>query len=593
MKSAPILPLLMLAGHQLTTAAPLTTAFNYSGQLQVSGLPANGLFDFQFAIGAAESGEWLRGAYGIEDVPVSNGLFTVSIDFGESVLNGDRRWLEIAVRDGSTAGAFTTLLPRQELGASPYALFAKEAGHAATAAQVQWSNIAGLPPDFADGTDANNTYSAGAGLSLSGNTFSIPLSGVNNAMLAGSIALSKLSAAGAGDGQVIKFNASGNKWEVASDNAGATYTVGVGLSLFDNTIALGTVPLDHLNTAGAIPGSALTFDGGAVRWASPPAPLGLPYLGAASPAFGDAAFAVRNDAAPEVGLFFPGPAIAGTHSSSGVGVWGASHDGRGVSGVSESGEGVRGAHSGAEGSAPGVRGLTSSISYNATGVKGEVTSTNSIAYSAGVLGVNRGVSWGGSGVLGTHEGSGVGVLGFSQRGAGVLGWSVEGPGVRASAPTPSGTALEIHQGAIRVTSAGVNTPTASFILEATLQNMRNEEGAEVPTLVVIDNPQTNDDPDAMILVTPHSQRTGKRGMRGIPGQVGVVYDDDGTLAGVQGRWLVWAWGFAGGGDPFRLGLIPGDRFNVLVMGSAEERWDGPVEGVIRNGPLWDILAPKD
>ena len=52
-------------------------------------------------------------------VVVSNGLFTVTLDFGTGVFNGDARWLDIAVKTNS-AGGFTTLMPRQPLTPSPY-----------------------------------------------------------------------------------------------------------------------------------------------------------------------------------------------------------------------------------------------------------------------------------------------------------------------------------------------------------------------------------------------------------------------------------------------------------------------------------------
>jgi len=50
---------------------------------------------------------------------VSDGYFTVQLDFGSGVFTGDARWLEIAVDCGSGA---TALGPRQELTAAPYAL---------------------------------------------------------------------------------------------------------------------------------------------------------------------------------------------------------------------------------------------------------------------------------------------------------------------------------------------------------------------------------------------------------------------------------------------------------------------------------------
>jgi formylglycine-generating enzyme required for sulfatase activity len=55
-------------------------------------------------------------------VPVSEGLFTVTLDFGAN-FSGNNRWLEIAVRTNGS-GAFSTLSPRQQITAAPYAITA-------------------------------------------------------------------------------------------------------------------------------------------------------------------------------------------------------------------------------------------------------------------------------------------------------------------------------------------------------------------------------------------------------------------------------------------------------------------------------------
>jgi len=107
-------------------------------------------------------------------VGVSNGLFTVTLDFGGGVFTGQARWLEIAVRTNGS-GAFTALQPRQELMPAPYALYATNAGAAAyaamagsalTASNTPWSGLTGVPAGFADGVDNDTTYTAGAGLQL-------------------------------------------------------------------------------------------------------------------------------------------------------------------------------------------------------------------------------------------------------------------------------------------------------------------------------------------------------------------------------------------------------------------------------------------
>jgi len=105
-------------------AAPLTTAFTYQGQLKEGGAPAAGAYDFEFrlfdlAAGGAQQGSMIPK----NDVLVENGLITVDLDFGPA-FDGNRRWLDVRVRDGASAGAFTPLTSRQELTAAPYALYA-------------------------------------------------------------------------------------------------------------------------------------------------------------------------------------------------------------------------------------------------------------------------------------------------------------------------------------------------------------------------------------------------------------------------------------------------------------------------------------
>src|SRR5208283_2027691 len=59
---------------------------------------------------------------------VTNGLFTVLIDFGPGVFSGQSNWLEIAVETNGVT-TFTTLSPRQELTPVPYAIFAEGASN--------------------------------------------------------------------------------------------------------------------------------------------------------------------------------------------------------------------------------------------------------------------------------------------------------------------------------------------------------------------------------------------------------------------------------------------------------------------------------
>jgi len=119
-----MLLMLALAGVEGVQAqgGPIDTSFTYQGQLKESGLLANGAYDFQFSLyDAASGGSQVGSTLTREDVTVSDGLFTVTLDFGE-VFDGSKRWLEIAVRPGNSTGAYTTLSPRQALTATPHTL---------------------------------------------------------------------------------------------------------------------------------------------------------------------------------------------------------------------------------------------------------------------------------------------------------------------------------------------------------------------------------------------------------------------------------------------------------------------------------------
>ncbi len=101
--------------------AALGTAFTYQGHLKKDGTPVNGNCDFLFSLWDAETGGNQIGS-NVEktNVPVSNGLFTVQLDFGSGAFQGDARWLEITIKCAGDLGY--VLSPRQLLTPAPYAL---------------------------------------------------------------------------------------------------------------------------------------------------------------------------------------------------------------------------------------------------------------------------------------------------------------------------------------------------------------------------------------------------------------------------------------------------------------------------------------
>jgi hypothetical protein len=102
------------------SAAPLGSAFTYQGHLTDGTNPANGSYTFQFELyDALADGMPIGPTIDVDPLSVSNGLFTVRLDFGSGAFSGEARWLEITVN-----GA--VLSPRQPLSPTPYAIMATD-----------------------------------------------------------------------------------------------------------------------------------------------------------------------------------------------------------------------------------------------------------------------------------------------------------------------------------------------------------------------------------------------------------------------------------------------------------------------------------
>jgi len=180
------LTLLCAFNSELSTARAQGTAFTYQGQLVNNGLPANGNYDFTFALfnnsstNTGQVGTTLTNL----DVAVTGGLFTVTLDFS-AVFTGNATWLAIEVRTNGGA-SFTALNPLQALTPTPYAIYAPNAGAAASANSVAGSNIVGnisftsLPTNLitngASGVNITGTFTGnGAGVTnVTASTLAIP-----------------------------------------------------------------------------------------------------------------------------------------------------------------------------------------------------------------------------------------------------------------------------------------------------------------------------------------------------------------------------------------------------------------------------------
>ena len=116
-----------------TVAFAQSSSFTYQGRLTDGGTAADGNYDLQFALWDSLSGGTQIGStQTLNTVAVSNGVFTVSLDFGASSFPGANRFLEIRARQTGSTG-FIILEPRQQVTATPYAVRSDSAGSADTA----------------------------------------------------------------------------------------------------------------------------------------------------------------------------------------------------------------------------------------------------------------------------------------------------------------------------------------------------------------------------------------------------------------------------------------------------------------------------
>lgn len=116
-------------------AGPVSgSATTYQGRLVDDGTPIDGTADISVSVWDADSGgNQIGSTLSFPGTPVTDGLFSLELDFGAEAFDGDR-WLEITV-DGST------LSPRQKVTAAPYAvqtrgMFVDNAGQVAVGHNV-------------------------------------------------------------------------------------------------------------------------------------------------------------------------------------------------------------------------------------------------------------------------------------------------------------------------------------------------------------------------------------------------------------------------------------------------------------------------
>ncbi len=170
------LALLSALNPQLSTLHAQGTAFTYQGRLNDAGAPANGAYDFQFRVSdSLTNGSFSGGVIMLDAVGVSNGLFTVTLDFNNAFASGSARWLDIGVKTNGGLD-YNYLVPRQAITATPYAITAGGVTGGVAASQVTGTiPLAQLP--------ASVVTNGASGINIAG-TFSGDGAGVTNVNLA-------------------------------------------------------------------------------------------------------------------------------------------------------------------------------------------------------------------------------------------------------------------------------------------------------------------------------------------------------------------------------------------------------------------------
>jgi hypothetical protein len=268
-----LLALASLAGT-LGLRAQSPTAFTYQGQLTDNGSPANGNYDLTFQLfDAATNGDAVGPILTNSATPVSNGLFTVTLDYGAAYFQSPTNfWLALAVHPTQGTNGFTELTPRQLLGSTPQAIFALSAGSAAsssnfsgaitgdvtgsqgstvvtsvggqTAASIASGVLAANGATSSDAPDAlvarddSGSFSAGS-LTLGSNLYlpfpGIIYSGTNTAFVEEGSLFVGLAAGAHQPINPDEFNVGVGDFALFSDTTGSYNTAGGEYSMYSNT----------------------------------------------------------------------------------------------------------------------------------------------------------------------------------------------------------------------------------------------------------------------------------------------------------------------------------------------------------------------
>jgi len=430
-------PIAAAAAALLVHAAALADPISYQGVLTNDGLPATGTYDLQFDLYTDETPggpDVIVATEILTDVPVTRGVFTVEIPFNPLAFNGDPRYLQVACRPHG-AGAYTTLLPRQQVTDTPTAVHADVADTLALPATLTGATFAGAQALLEiDHTNINSGTAIRATSPWSG---LISQAGDLSGAPVVAVAPVAINAIGQATGIAGNTGSGIGVLGAASTGTGGEFVATTtGTALHAHAVGTGNAGIfeidDPANTSAALLARTPSTE-----------PYAFAIHGILDVAgAGQYAAAVRGESRATNGAT-TGIGVWGSQEGLGWGVYGTSVTGVGVRGIANSGVGLYGAstdgyairgYTAGSGTVgffetneptnpnPVILARTDSTQGDVYGVHAIIESTSPGGYSAGVRGENYGTGGGGIGVWGSQDGSGWGVYGStSGAGRGVFG----------------------------------------------------------------------------------------------------------------------------------------------------------------------------
>lgn len=119
---------IILAQGGFASAWAQNSMFTYQGRLFDGSQAATGTYDFQFRLtDAPTNGTYVSATLARTPISVTNGVFTVTLDFGPGAFDGSPRFLEAGVRTNGSTDVYSILQPLQPITMAPYAMLANSA----------------------------------------------------------------------------------------------------------------------------------------------------------------------------------------------------------------------------------------------------------------------------------------------------------------------------------------------------------------------------------------------------------------------------------------------------------------------------------